>query len=149
MNDGSVRYKRARFSTRLPVDRLYTASHYWLREQPKDIWRIGFTKFATRMLGDPVELDFEVAEGNHVELGQIIGWIEGFKAVTDLFSPMAGRFQRPNPALSDHIASIKSSPYDRGWLYELSGSPEEDCVDAQGYAVFLDTTIDEMMGKDG
>src|SRR5262249_54307045 len=47
-------YKRARFLTHLPKDRLYTRSHAWLVEVRPGVWRIGLTKFASRMLGDIV-----------------------------------------------------------------------------------------------
>jgi Glycine cleavage system H protein (lipoate-binding) len=56
-------YKRERFATRLPVDRVYTRSHYWLLEVEPAVWRIGFTKFASRMLGDIVEYKFEIESG--------------------------------------------------------------------------------------
>ena len=56
-----IHYKRSRFSTRLPWDRLYTASHFWVLEAEPGRWRVGLTKFAARMLGDVVDLEFEVA----------------------------------------------------------------------------------------
>jgi glycine cleavage system H protein len=74
----TLAYKRVRFGTRLPVDRRYTRSHYWLQEAEPGLWRVGFTKFAIRMLGDIVEYQFETAEGGAVEVGAKIGWIEGF-----------------------------------------------------------------------
>ena len=58
MPEGEIRYKRSRFSTRLIESRLYTAGHGWL-EKDGDSWKIGFTKFAIRMLGEVVELEFE------------------------------------------------------------------------------------------
>ena len=81
--DKVVSYKRSRFSTRLPIDRLYAPSHFWMAEKEPDIRQIGFTKFATRMLGDFVELEFEVKPGDHVEIGQQIGSVEGFKRSSD------------------------------------------------------------------
>ena len=143
-----LRYKRAKFAARFPRNRSYSKSHFWLQEQESETWRIGYTKFAMRMLGEPVEIDFEIKPGTAVDLGQVVGWMEGFKAVTDLYAPMAGRFKRANPDLAEKIAAVKSSPYSAGWLYELEGSPGDDCFDADGYAKFLDVTIDRMMGTD-
>ena len=140
-------YKRSRFATRLFSDRLYTAGHSWLRREEGDLWRVGFTKFAVRMLGEAVEMAFEVQAGSDVKTGQPIGWIEGFKAVTDLYAPFAGVFVEGNPALSKEIELIQSDPAGRGWLYSLKGSPGKDCLDAQGYVAVLDATIDKMLGK--
>lgn len=145
-NAGLV-YKRSRFSTRLPTDRLYTRSHFWLGRDGENRWHVGFTKFALRFLGEPVEFDFEIAEGAETSVGQIIGWVEGFKAVTDLYCPMAGRFGGANPKLADDVALLQSDPYHGGWLYAIEGVPGEDCLDAKGYVNVLDATIDKMTGK--
>lgn len=144
-------FKRARFSTRLPRTHLFTQGHLWLRrgESAADVWEIGFTKFALRMLGDPVEADFEAAAGATVETGQVIGWIEGFKAVTDVFAPFDAEFAGMNPALATDIDLIKRSPYDKGWLFALRGTPGEDCLDAEDYAGLLDGTIDRMLAAEG
>lgn len=143
-----VRYKRSRFSTRLPKERHYTAGHLWLRGGPENRWQIGITKFALRMLGDPVEIDFEVKPGDKLETGQVIGWVEGFKAVSDLFAPLPGTFLEANPALDEDIELIQKSLYDRGWLYSIQGEPGVDCFDVQGYMDHLDATIDRMLGQE-
>ncbi|HLY07993.1 MAG TPA: glycine cleavage system protein H [Planctomycetota bacterium] len=140
-------YKRSRFATRLFSDRLYTAGHSWLRREEGDLWRIGFAKFAVRMLGEAVELAFEVPEGSAVKTGQPIGWIEGFKAVTDVYAPFAGTFGGGNPALEKEIGLVQTDPAGRGWLYSLRGTPGPDCLDAQGYVAVLDATIDKMLGQ--
>lgn len=140
-------YKRSRFSTRLLENRLYTAGHSWLEHEEDDLWRIGFTKFAVRMLGEIVELGFETDVGAEVETGQIIGWTEGFKAVTDMFSPLTGRFEGFNPAVEDRVTLLTSDPYGKGWLFKIRGRPSDDCLDVQGYVTLLDTTIDKMLGQ--
>lgn len=147
-NESSLRYKRARFIAHFPTNRLYAASHFWLQEQTGGTWRIGFTGFAMRMLGEPVELEFQIRSGSDLERGQMVGWIEGFKAVTDLYAPMSGCFKGANPRLDEDLAAVKARPYGKGWLYEMSGKPGRDCVDAAGYAALLDETIDRMTGDE-
>ena len=70
-------YKRSRFATALPVDYLYSPSHAWIARADEGTWRVGLTKFATRMLGEMVDHCFEVESGALVDCGQIIGCIEG------------------------------------------------------------------------
>ena len=147
MTSGEVHYKRSRFSTRLLENRLYTAGHSWLEREKDDVWRIGFTKFAVRMLGEIVELEFETAPGSPVETGQVIGWLEGFKAVTDIFSPLAGRFEGSNPAVDDKVTLLTTDPYRRGWLFKVQGQPGDECLDVHAYVSLLDTTIDKMLGQ--
>ena len=142
-----LRYRRSRFSTRLPLDRLYTPSHYWVLEEEPGLWRVGFTRFATRMLGDFVELEFQPKEGEQIAVGQTIGWIEGFKAVSEVYSAAVGGFAGVNPALEQDITLTDSDPYGDGWLYRVRGEPEQDSVDAHGYAAILDAIVDQMTGQ--
>lgn len=144
-----IRYRRSRFSTRLPVDRLYTPSHYWLRQVAPGLWQVGFTRFATRMLGDFVEMGFEPRPGDPVTVGQTIGSVEGFKALTELYSVAAGAFAGGNPALEQDITLTDTDPYGEGWLYAVRGTPEPDSMDVHGYVALLDLTIDRMLEQYG
>ncbi len=142
-----IHYKRSRFATKLDDGRLYTAGHYWLEREEAGAWRVGFTKFATRMLGDVVELELETRTGAAVQTGQIIGWLEGFKAVADIFAPLPGTFLGANPALEQDIELITREPYDRGWVFRVQGEPGAELLDVSGYSALLDTTIDKMLGR--
>jgi glycine cleavage system H protein len=66
-----VRYKHARFSARFPDSFRYSPSHYWMAqvEGEPGLWRVGFTKFATRMLGELVDCEWQVPQGGPVEPG--------------------------------------------------------------------------------
>lgn len=146
--ESELRYRKARFSTRLPIGPVYTPSHFWISQPASGRWRVGFTHFATRMLGEFVELDFSVAPGEAVSIGQEIGWVEGFKAVSDVFCVVDGHFVGGNPRLREDITLTETDPYGEGWLYEADGTPEGGGLDAYGYARLLDTTIDRMRGQD-
>jgi len=97
----TVRFKHARFSARFPETYRYSKSHYWMApvEGQEGVWRVGFTKFATRMLGELVDCDWKVPAGGPVEPGQIVGWVEGFKAASDVYCVMQGSFVEGNPYL--------------------------------------------------
>jgi glycine cleavage system H protein len=118
-----------------------------MARQEADLWRVGFTKFATRMLGELVEFGFEVKTGDRVQVGQIIGWIEGFKAMSDLYCVVEGEFQGGNPELEGKITLIHTDPYGKGWLYLVKGVPEPNSVDAHGYVEILDETITRIQGR--
>lgn len=139
-------YKRSHFVTRLPLNRLYSPSHYWLF-QDNGIWRVGLTKFATRMLGEIVDFGFETQPNTPAGVGQVLGWIEGFKAVSDLFCVIEGTFVGSNPQLSQKTEAIDRDCYGEGWLYQASGTPETRSLDAHGYKALLDGTIDKLVEK--
>ena len=138
-------FKRSHFTTRLPVDCIFSPSHFWAREEESGTWQVGFTKFATRMLGDMVDHDFEAKPGVAIEPGQILGWVEGFKAISDVYGFCAGEFLGVNPELQKKIPLIDKKPYGTGWLYEARGTLDDKCVDAEGYAAILNQTIDKML----
>ena len=138
-------YQRARFTTQLPLRYLYTPSHFWIAAADAWTWRIGLTKFACRILGEMVDYGFEVVADAPVASGQAIGWIEGFKALSDIHCIADGHFIGINPALEGHITLITSDPYGAGWLHAVRGKPDATCVDAHGYAKILDQTIDKLL----
>jgi glycine cleavage system H protein len=140
-------YKRSRFVTHLPTDRVYTSSHYWLLRDGAGQWTVGLTRFATRMLGDIVELGFHVAAADAITIGQGIGFLEGFKAVSDIYSVVDGTFAAANADLDRDITLLESDPYGRGWLFRAAGTAEPRHHDAEGYAAILDTTIDAMLAS--
>ncbi|MEW6156411.1 MAG: glycine cleavage system protein H [Verrucomicrobiota bacterium] len=143
----TLHYRRSHFVTHLPVDFLYSPSHSWIAPQADDIWRVGLTRFATRMLGDMVDHGFEVKSGDAIKAGQILGWVEGFKAISDVFCIGHGEFLRSNPLLKERIAVMNKDCYGQGWLYELKGKPDSRCVPVEAYVKLLDKTIDKILEK--
>jgi glycine cleavage system H protein len=145
--DRTVYYRRSRFTTHLPVDRRYSPAHYWLHEESPGVWQVGFTKFATRMLGDVVEFDFSAPVGAAISTGDEIGSVEGLKAVTTVFAAGAGRFLGANDRLRADVTLVESDPYGHGWLYRLQGTPADGTVGVEGYVAILDATIDKMLSN--
>lgn len=142
-----IRYKRSRFTARLLQDRLYTPAHFWTQQVRDGVWRVGFTRFAKRMLGDIVEAGFDVKPGDAVQLGQVIGWVEAFKAVADLYCIVDGAYVGHNAALDTQPDLVDTDADGAGWLYEVRGTPDPDAINAEGYARILDAQIDKMLGE--
>ena len=143
----TLHYKRSRFVTQLPVDYLYSPSHSWIARQEDGLWRVGLTKFAVRMLGDMVDHGFDVESDAPVKPGQVIGWIEGFKAISDIFCIAEGNFRGVDPVLKEKITLVNKDPYTAGWLYSVKGKPDSQCVDVHSYRAILDKTIDRILEK--
>jgi len=153
----TVRFRHAHFSARFPVDCRYSPTHFWLRpatalapdtaaDAPR-LWHVGFTKFATRMLGELVEMVLDVRPGQQVAGGQRLGTVEGFKAVSDLFCVVDGRFEAANPALTAEACLTHSDPYGAGWLYAVHGTPMPGHVDVHGYVALLTETIERLQAS--
>jgi glycine cleavage system H protein len=140
-------FKRSHFVTHLPVAALYSPSHYWLVPEADSVWRVGFSKFAVRMLGELVDLGFNVQPGEAVKPGMVLGWIEGFKAISDIFGVIDGTFHGGNPSLAGKLEQVHAAPYSTGWLYRAAGKPDESCMPAADYATLLNATIDRMLAQ--
>ena len=159
----TVRFRHAHFSARFPVDCLYTPSHFWMRPVdggpiddagPSDLitatprlWHVGFTKFATRMLGELVEMVLEVKPGQQVGGGDRLGTVEGFKAVSDLFCVVDGTLSAANPALTAEACLTHSDPYRAGWLYAVQGTPTPGYLDVHSYVALLTEQIDRLQAS--
>lgn len=144
-------YKRATFVTHLPKTHRYTHSHSWLARAgdaaSANQWRVGYTKFALRMLGELVDVQFERAPGAAVQPGDILGTVEGFKAISDVYCVGTGTFVGGNVGLATSLAELIAKPYEAGWLYEFTGEPDARALDVDGYRALLDVTIDRMLEK--
>jgi len=147
MNQDKLFFKQSHFVTHLPVVYRYTRSHLWADLRGGRRWRLGFTRFATRMLGETVDHEFETPAQAPVRLGQVLGWIEGFKAISDVVCVGEGVFAGGNPALKENITLVNEATYTEGWLYEIDGELDNQSLDVQGYADHLKTTIDKLLEK--
>jgi len=96
------------------------------------------------MLGELVEMLLDVTPGAPVAGGQRLGTVEGFKAVSDLYSVMDGEFVATNPLLSTESCLTHSDPHGNGWLYAVRGRPAEGDLDVHGYVALLSGTIDRL-----
>ena len=114
----------------------------------ENIWRVGLTKFATRMLGEMVDHGLDVEPCAAVSPGQVIGWVEGFKALSDVYCIAEGQFVDSNPVLKEKVILLGSDCYRSGWLYSVRGKPDEKCMDVRAYCAILDQTIDKILEKE-
>jgi glycine cleavage system H protein len=96
------------------------------------------------MLGELVDCDWKPGDGAKVTPGDNIGWVEGFKAASDVYCVMNGAFAGGNPLLKQDACIVRSDPYEQGWLYAVRGDPEPESMDVNGYIDLLGGTIQRM-----
>jgi glycine cleavage system H protein len=99
------------------------------------------------MLGEIVEVRFEKMMGDAVAGGEIVGSIEGFKAISDIYSCAEGSLAATNSALVNNVEIVSEEPYGNGWLYEIDGTPDAKCMSMERYRELLDATIDRILEK--
>ena len=102
----------------LPDGLVYSRDHLWAVVNDGRI-RIGITDYAQDQLGDIVYVELP-EPGDHFDADEEFGSIESVKTVSQLHSPLAGTVAAINTLLEDEPATIASSPYEAGWLIEIT-----------------------------
>ena len=106
----------------VPDDLLYTAEHeYVARTDDPSIVKIGITDYAQGELGDVVFVRLP-KPGDRLEAQQAFGEIEAVKAVSELYSPVAGEVVDINTTLDDDSGIVNRDPYGTGWMVKLKVS---------------------------
>lgn len=100
-----------------PAELRYTTEDEWIRAED-GVATIGITDFAQDQLGDVVYIELPEI-GRPLTVGETFGVIESVKAVSDLFTPIAGEVVARNEALTDAPELVNSSPYADGWLIRV------------------------------
>jgi glycine cleavage system H protein len=103
----------------VPDDLIYTPEHeYVARTSDPAIIRIGITDYAQGELGDVVFVNLP-QPGDRLTSHQSFGTIEAVKAVSDLYSPVAGEVTEINSAIESDPAVVNRDPYGEGWMVKL------------------------------
>ena len=120
-----------------PSDRLYARTHEWVKIEG-DTAVVGITQFAQEQLGDVVFVELP-ALGKVVAAGGAMGNIESVKAVSEVFSPVAGSVTAVNAELEAHPELLNQDPYGAGWLVKLhvAAGAAAGLMDAAAYETFL------------
>jgi len=103
----------------IPKDLRYTAEHEYARKtDTAGVVQVGITDYAQGELGDVVYVDLP-KPGAAVEKKAVFGTIEAVKAVSELYSPLAGTVVEVNGALEKDPAVVNRDPYGAGWMIRL------------------------------
>ncbi|MBI2605447.1 MAG: glycine cleavage system protein GcvH [Deltaproteobacteria bacterium] len=100
-----------------PNDLLYTKDHEWARVLGDEAV-IGITDHAQDSLGEVVYVELPKT-GRTLAPHETFGVVESIKAVSDLYSPMAGTVLEANAAAASDPGMINRSPHGDGWLIRL------------------------------
>jgi glycine cleavage system H protein len=124
----------------IPKDLRYTEDHEYVKSgKDGNVVTIGITDYAQGELGDIVYLELP-AVGATFGKHDVFGTIEAVKAVSELFSPMAGEIVEVNTRLEKEPQLVNSSPYGDGWMVKMKLSDpaeKEQLLDADAYSAHV------------
>lgn len=120
-----------------PEELKYTKDHEWVRRDG-DQAEIGITDYAQAQLGDVVFVELPQV-GRTLTAGEVFGTIESVKAVSELFSPVAGDVVAVNDAVSSAPETVNSDPH-ATWLVRVKVSDPSQfdaLLDAAAYTAHV------------
>jgi glycine cleavage system H protein len=121
-----------------PADRRYTKQHEWVRVEG-DRGKVGITDYAQKQLGDVVYLELPEV-GRKLEAHAGFGTVESVKAVSELFSPVAGEVVEVNSALVAKPETINADAHGQGWMIVVRISDPKavgELMDAAAYQAYV------------
>ncbi|HMS08585.1 MAG TPA: glycine cleavage system protein GcvH [Pyrinomonadaceae bacterium] len=101
----------------IPENLRYSKDHEWVSVEG-DVATIGITDYAQSSLGDVVYVDFPRA-GDKFATHEAFGSVESVKAVSEIFTPVAGEVTEVNEGLNDAPESVNNDPYGEGWMVKV------------------------------
>jgi len=123
-----------------PDDLRYTKDHEWVRLEG-DRGKVGITHYAQKQLGDVVYLELPEV-GRALKVQDTFGTVESVKAVSELYSPVAGEVVEVNAALVQSPEKINSDPYGEAWMIAIrlaDPAAVKALMDAAAYKAFVES----------
>ncbi|HEX4627491.1 MAG TPA: glycine cleavage system protein GcvH [Gemmatimonadales bacterium] len=103
----------------IPADLRYTKEHEYLKPTGDPaVVQVGITDYAQGELGDVVFVELPKV-GATFDRMAVFGTIEAVKAVSELYTPVAGTVAEVNKALEQDPAVVNRDPYGAGWMIKL------------------------------
>lgn len=123
---------------RFPADLKYTKEHEWVKADGTSL-TIGITDHAQSALGDVVFCELP-AVGRVLKAGETFGVVESIKAVSDLYSPVAGKVTAINQSVVDDPARINKDSQSGAWMIKLEAADPSSLaglMDSAAYEKFV------------
>lgn len=102
----------------IPENLRYSKDHEWVSVDG-DVATIGITDYAQSSLGDVVYVDFPRV-GDKFGSHESFGSVESVKAVSEVFTPVAGEIAEINEGLNDTPEKANNDPYGEGWFVKIT-----------------------------
>jgi glycine cleavage system H protein len=101
----------------IPENLRYSKDHEWVSVSG-DTASIGITDYAQHSLGDVVYIDMPRV-GDKFSTHEAFGSVESVKAVSEIFTPIAGEVLEVNDGLNDTPEAVNNDPYAAGWMIKI------------------------------
>ncbi|QDT58096.1 Glycine cleavage system H protein [Stieleria bergensis] len=117
---------------------LYAETHEWVdvaEENGQQVATIGISDFAIEQLNDLVYMELPEV-GKALDAGDEFGEVESVKAVSPLYSPIAGEVTDVHEGLPDELDNLNSDPFNFGWIVKIKITDASGLESLMDYAAY-------------
>jgi glycine cleavage system H protein len=121
-----------------PEQLRFAKTHEWVRVETAGgdkIAVVGISDFAIKALTDLVFIDLP-EPGRTVAAGEGFAEVESVKAVSDIYSPVAGEIVEVNSSIAQQLDALATDPYGAGWLIKIKIADEGGLGHLMDYAAY-------------
>ncbi len=125
----------------IPEELQYSKDHEWIRVE-NGVGTVGITDHAQHSLGDVVYVELPKV-GETFAAHDPFGSVESVKAVSEVFTPVAGEVVEVNEALNDTPEDVNNDPYNAAWMLKIKmENPNEadGMLSAEEYEEYLNAS---------
>lgn len=125
---------------RFPNNLKYTKDHEWAKVEGNQV-TVGITDHAQSSLGDIVFVELPKV-GRELKAGETFGVVESIKAVSDLYSPVAGKIVAVNDSVVAEPSTLNRDPQSAAWLVKMELkdiSSVSTLMDSEKYSSFVES----------
>ena len=101
----------------IPENLHYSKDHEWVKVE-NGVATIGITDYAQHSLGDVVYVELP-SVGDKFEAHEAFGSVESVKAVSEVFTPIAGEVIEANDGLNDTPEAVNNDAYGDAWMIKV------------------------------
>ena len=101
----------------IPENLHYSKDHEWVKVE-NGVATIGITDYAQHSLGDVVYVELP-SVGDKFEAHEAFGSVESVKAVSEVFTPIAGEIVEANDGLNDTPEAVNNDAYGDAWMIKV------------------------------
>jgi glycine cleavage system H protein len=128
-----------------PDKLLFAKTHEWVsiaQEGAQKVATVGISAFAVEALTDLVFIELPKV-GRQVSAEQSFCEVESVKAVSDIYAPVTGEVIAVNDTLPDHLETLSSDPYGKGWIAKIRVNDDSNIKNLLDHAAYQEMCAEE------
>jgi len=126
-------------------DRMYLASHEWVKDNGDGTFTMGITDYAQKMLREISYIQYEEV-GEEFEAEDILTVVEALKATGDIYAPFDCELVENNQSLEDEPEKVTDSPYEEGWLVKIKPTSDDrgQLITPEAYVKVIEEELEDL-----